>query len=249
MSDAQQRWDPSIHPPAAPKLAEKSNGGAPQAFLSYAWEGDSHSIWVFNLAKRLQEMSGVRVILDQCDLPPGSERLAFMERSVESSDFVILICTPTYAEKANSRDGGVGYESMVIAGALAKQIKTRKFIPVLRSGDWDSSLPTYIGSKTGVDLHGDPYSEIQYEQLFRALHGEPLQLPPVGPKPTLSSILTQPSTRPSQPVEPLKPATDKPQPNYLPFLPWGDSETGPCIDVIVTNCRDVIEAGRTCGFE
>jgi uncharacterized alpha/beta hydrolase family protein len=56
-----------------------------------------------------------------------------MEESVEDSDFVLLICTPEYAKKANKRRGGVGYEAMIITGELADDIQTTKFIPVLRS--------------------------------------------------------------------------------------------------------------------
>ena len=54
-----------------------------------------------------------------------------MEQAVAESDFVIVVCTPTYAERANKREG-VGYESMVITSALAERILTNKFIPVLR---------------------------------------------------------------------------------------------------------------------
>jgi hypothetical protein len=180
MSDAQQRWEPLIRPPAPP----------PQAFLSYAWEGDSHANWVFNLATRLME-NGVRIILDQWDLPLGSDQFYFMERSIETSDFVIVICTPTYAQRANSREGGVGYETRVITGEFAKKVESRKFITVLQSGDWDSSAPKYLKPMYGVDLRNDPYSQIQYEKLVRALHCEPVQPPPLGPKPAFSSTRTR----------------------------------------------------------
>jgi hypothetical protein len=32
-------------------------------------------------------------------------------------------------------------------------------------------------------------------------------------------------------------------------VPWGDSDPGPCIDVVVTNSQDVIAAGRAVGLE
>jgi hypothetical protein len=57
-----------------------------------------------------------------------------MEKAVADSNFVIVVCTPTYSERANKRQGGVGYESMVITGELAEHILTNKFIPVLRRG-------------------------------------------------------------------------------------------------------------------
>lgn len=38
-----------------------------------------------------------------------------MERAVEDSDFVLIICTPTtYKKKADQRLGGVGYEEFII---------------------------------------------------------------------------------------------------------------------------------------
>lgn len=227
-----------------PHVPLEKSADPPQAFVSYALESDQHTIWVRTLAARLQK-DGVRIILDQCDLAPGSDQFTFMERSIESSDFVIVICTPTYAEKANSREGGVGYESMVIAGALGKKIDSRKFIPVLRSGDWDSSRPTYLSSKWGVDLRNGPYFETQYEQLIRNLHGEPVQLPPLGPKPEFAA--RPPATPiPGGPIQPQNAGEREAKSN---LVKWSDGDAGPCINVIVTNPREVIEAWRAVGLE
>lgn len=235
MSNIPQRSEPIIQPPAAP----------PQAFLSYAWEGDSHANWVYNLATRLQE-SGIRIILDKWDLPLGSDQFYFMERHIDKSDFVIVICTPTYAQRADSREGGVGHETRVITSQFAKKIESHKFIPVLRSGIWDLSTPVYLKTIHGVDLSEEPYSQIQYEKLVRALHSEPIQPPPVGPKPAFSSTRTRIPAATSQPIGPFKPDIRDQQPNYLH---WGDSDPGPCMDVIVMNSTEVMEAGRTVGLE
>lgn len=247
MSDAQQRWEPLFRPvPLAPGPADKSKGGRPpRAFLSYAWESDSHTKWVIRLAERLQGESGIEINLDQWFLPPGSDRLHFMEQGIENSDFVIVICTPTYAERANSRDGGVGYESMVITSAFASRFRTPKFIPVLRGGDWNSSVPIYLRSKQGVNLRNDPYDETQYEQLVRVVHSEWVHPPPLGPKPAFSNRTEVPATT-GELVGPPKPGIRGPQPNNVA---WGDSDPGPCIDVVVVNSREVIEAWRTVGLE
>jgi hypothetical protein len=184
-SDGEEHSDQA--PPAPnPARVSKSVIGAPRALLSYSWDGLEHQQWVNNLAERLQKENGVEVVFDQWYLNPGDDRLHFMERGVADSDFVIVVCTPTYAERANRRERGVGYESMVITAELAKNILTNKFIPVLRGGTWDSSLPTYLGSKMGVDLSGEPFSEPEYEKLLRVLHGEPIQPPPLGKKPDFS---------------------------------------------------------------
>lgn len=156
----------------------------PTAFISYSWDSSEHKEWVLRLAERLREEGGVQVILDRWHLGPGADRTQFMEESISTSDFVLIVCTPSYATKANQRQGGVGYEAMIITSQLAHRIQQDKFIPVLRTGRWDdSSVPIWIQSKIGVDLRGMPYQEEQYELLLRALHREPLKPPPVGPKP------------------------------------------------------------------
>lgn len=175
---------------SAAGAANEESGGSrrsPMAFISYSWDSEAHKKWVLDLACRLRGKDGVEIILDQWHLQPGGDKAFFMEQSVAKSDFVILICTPNYAQKANIREGGVGYEAAIITGELAANIRQGKFIPVLRDGSWKSSLPLWIKSKVGVDLHDNPYSDGEYQNLLRALHNQPLQPPPVGPKPVFEN--------------------------------------------------------------
>jgi hypothetical protein len=172
---------------ARPDEVTRIPDSAPTAFISYSWDGAEHQDWVLRLAERLQSEGGVRVILDRWDLHPGGDRTHFMEESVVSSDFVLVICTPSYATKSKTRSGGVGYEAMIITGQLALQILQTKFIPILRAGKWDNSaVPAWILTKIGVDLRGDPYDEVQYELLLRTLHQAHLKPPPIGSKPVFS---------------------------------------------------------------
>lgn len=158
----------------------------PVAFISYSWDSEAHKAWVLDLATKLQKEGGVRVILDRWYLPPGGDKAVFMEKSVATSKFVILVCTPSYAERANNRMGGVGYEATIITAELAENINQGKFIPVLRDGDWKSSVPVWIKTKLGVNLQDNPYSDEEYQNLLRALHKEPLRPPPIGPKPVFN---------------------------------------------------------------
>ncbi len=160
--------------------------GGPTVLLSYSWESPEHKQWVRQLAEKLRVHGGVNVLLDQWELQPGMDRTFFMENGVSSSDFVLIVCTPHYAAKADNRDGGVGYEAMIITSQLAHDIKQNKFIPVLRSGDWDSSSPIWIKTKVGVDLRGDPYCEKEYQLLLRTVHQALPSAPPVGPKPVFA---------------------------------------------------------------
>jgi len=165
----------------------KQTDGIPTAFISYSWESDAHKAWVRQLAEKLRSQ-GVKVILDQWELTPGGDRTHFMESNIVASDFVIIICTPTYAIKGNKRDGGVGYEAMIITSQLARRILQDKFIPVLRSGNFDdSAVPVWLQSKIGVDLRGDPYDPKQYDILLRAVHRANEVAPPIGPKPVFAA--------------------------------------------------------------
>jgi len=185
-------------PSANPAIVAKAATDAPRAFLSYSWDGRDHQQWVTKFAERLQGESGVEMIFDGWHLKPGDDKLHFMEQAVAENNFVVVVCTPTYAERANKRQGGVGYESMVITSELAEHILTNKFIPVLRKGTWDSSLPIYLKSRMGVDLTDEPYREDEYERLLRVLHGEPIQPPRLGSKPVFPKRLGQLSNAESQ---------------------------------------------------
>jgi hypothetical protein len=142
---------------------------------------------VRGLAEKLRSQ-GVKVILDQWELNVGGDRTYFMESSIMASNFVLIVCTPNYALKGNRRDGGVGYEAMIITSQLAQRILQDKFIPVLRSGNWDDfAVPVWLQSKIGVDLRGNPYDPKQYDILLRALHKAHDVAPPIGPKPTFAA--------------------------------------------------------------
>jgi hypothetical protein len=174
------------HSAPTPGRAPNSTAGAPRAFLSYSWEASEHQQWVTEFAQRLQGESGVEITFDRWHLNPGDDKLHFMEQAITNSDFVLVVCTPTYKERANKRHGGVGYESMVITAEMAEQMRTNRFIPVLRKGAWASSVPTYLKSRMGIDLRDESRHQEEYERLIRALHGEPIQPPPLGNRPDFS---------------------------------------------------------------
>lgn len=237
MNGTRPGWEPLTQRIVGPGIADTSKGRPPQAFISYAWENHSHAKWVHDLAWRLQKEGGIRILLDQW-LDPGSDLSVFMEQGIQSCDSVIVVCTPTYAEKANGREGGVGYETMIISSDLGMQIETHKFIPVLRRGEWKSSLPTYLRSKRGVDLQNDPFSETQFKHLVHALHRVHIPQPPIGPKP---QFLAEPADVSGSIPEARDARSDQ--------VKWNEDDPGPCIDVNVTNSREVIEAGRAVGLE
>ncbi len=203
----------------------------PNTFVSYSWDTNAHKQWVHDLASRLRGL-GVNVTLDQWHAVPGDQLPEFMERAIRDNDFVLLICTPKYKSKSDNRQGGTGYEGDVITGeildsrSLSSEQRAkvnRKFIPVLREGDWQSSLPSSMGGKYGVDLRGDPYAEEQFTDLLETIHGRRRQAPPVGPNP-----FDQPPSAPRVPAVPRGP-----RPSTSAAMPPDETEPIRILNVIV----------------
>jgi hypothetical protein len=157
----------------------------PKVFISYAWESDINK-WVADFATRLRN-EGVAAVLDQWETNLGDPLPQFMEKAVRESDFVLLICTPRYREKSDSRKGGVGYEGHIITAEIFTKSNDRKFIPVLRKGDGDSAIPSWAQGKRYIDLSGNPYKEENYRELLITLLGKKPHPPPVGLPPDFRS--------------------------------------------------------------
>ncbi|HYX24526.1 MAG TPA: toll/interleukin-1 receptor domain-containing protein [Thermoanaerobaculia bacterium] len=150
----------------------------PSAFISYSWDSEEHRKWALELATRLRD-DGVETLLDQWHLIPGDQLPAFMEKAVRESEHVLIICTPRYKERSNRRQGGVGYEGDIISAEVFTTRNERKFIPVLRLGEWAHSAPTWLAGKYHIDLRGTPYKESQYQDLVTTLLGTRPMAPPV----------------------------------------------------------------------
>ncbi len=160
----------------------------PKVFVSYSHEGPEHDSWVLELAASLRK-NGVDAALDHWDLHPGQDTALFMESQIRDSDFVVLVCTSAYAEKSNIPRGGVGYEKNIISAEMLQSQDLRpKFIPVLRRGDFQTAIPTYLGSKYGIDFRESRDQAEGLLELLRAIHEvPPPSKPPIGPNPFLEA--------------------------------------------------------------
>lgn len=183
--------------PLAERLEQSEHGGKameseedqgkratshPTAFISYSWDNEKHKKWVRALAARLRH-DAVDAKLDQWETLPGDQLPQFMESAVSQNQFVLIICTPRYKERSDSRKGGVGYEGDIMTGEVLTTRNQRKFIPILRRGTWIEAAPVSLVAKRYVDLSEDPYSESEYEDLLTTLLGTREVAPPVGQSP------------------------------------------------------------------
>jgi hypothetical protein len=149
----------------------------PTAFISYSWDPEPHPSWVRELSARLRN-DGIETILDQWHAIPGDNLPLFMEQAIRENDHVIVICTPAYKRKSDDRLGGVGYEGDIMTGEAFVLKNRRKFIPVLRAGDWASAAPSWLLGSYYVDLRGHSW-ENRYHLLVDTLHNRLPEPPPV----------------------------------------------------------------------
>ena len=154
----------------------------PTAFISYSWDSEPHKGWVRRLGTRLRS-DGIDLTLDEWKLAPGDQLPQFMESAIRESDFVLIVCTPTYKAKSDRRTSGVGYEGHIITAELMTDKNDRKFVPILREGEWRDAAPSWLLGKLYIDLRGEPYPETNYQQLINALRGILPQPPPLGTTP------------------------------------------------------------------
>ncbi len=120
-------------------------------FFSYSHDDDEHKQWVRHAAADLANR-GFDPILDQNDLAPGKDILHFAEAAIESSTYVLMVCTPPYAAKANGRTRGVGWEAQLISSDLFSGLHQGKFIALLRRGEADSSVPKFMKNLLYIDV-------------------------------------------------------------------------------------------------
>jgi TIR domain-containing protein len=178
-------WDPpatisSNEPDKKNKEIHAAVDTAPTCFISYSHDDEDHKRWVRNLAEDLRA-NGVNVTIDQWDLGLTKDMTLYMETSVRESRFVLMVLTPNYTEKANKRQGGVGYESAIISSELFGQYAEGKFVPVKRSG---SEKPTFVGSKIYADFSDDSKYQESLEELLRHIYSSPkYPKPQLGPRP------------------------------------------------------------------
>jgi hypothetical protein len=164
----------------------------PKIFISYCWKPEANKQKVLLLAERLTN-DGIHVILDVWDLSEGQDKYHFMEQMVNNKDVirVLIICNKEYAEKANSKSGGVGSESLIISRDVYNHADQKKFIPIIFAKDEDGKecVPTFIHSRIYVDLSNDEIFESEYEKLIRNIFDKPeARRPALGTPPVYLSV-------------------------------------------------------------
>lgn len=169
---------------------------APRVFISYSHDSPEHKAWVLQLATDLRA-AGIDASIDQWDLAPGQDVASFMHDGISHADRVLLICTEPYVRKAESGQGGVGYERLIVTAEVIDSIETKKFVPIVRANEGENKVPRHLGPRLYIDFTNDHDYRQALEQLRRELLGAPATpKPPLGENPFSALIpLTVEPTR------------------------------------------------------
>ncbi len=136
-------------------------------FISYSWDSEEHKKWVKKFANALTD-KGIYILLDQY-VSGGVLLPLFMMYGIQIANKVLVIGTKNYVQKMMQIGSGAGFEGSIITSALFENITTNKFIPCLRSGDFNESFPSLIKDCKGFDFRDDDRFEQELDNLSREI--------------------------------------------------------------------------------
>ena len=154
-------------------------------FISYSWDSKEHQEWIHYLANRLRA-KGIVADMDIFETQQKSTHLhRMMVEKVRDSDFVIIVLTENYAKKADTFEGGVGFETQLALPLIMEN--PNKLIPImLHSGDYTKVFPYHLKGQHAIDFSNEEEFEENFEELIYRLYEKPRYfVEPVGEPPTL----------------------------------------------------------------
>jgi hypothetical protein len=159
----------------------------PRVFVSYSWDSNEHREQVGDFVLKMRS-AGIDAWFDQFEegAPPRSWPI-WMFREIDRAQFVLAVCTPTYArrvlgEEVEGEGQGAQWEGAIITSALYRSRLNEdvKYIPVYLESSGADHVPFFLADTSGYDV-GTPDG---LTRLLRHLHNEPTIRPtPVGHSP------------------------------------------------------------------
>jgi hypothetical protein len=150
-----------------------------KVLLSYSHDSPEHQQRVLTLANRLRS-DGIDCMIDQYVVVPAVGWTLWMEKQIEASDFVLMVCTETYFRRVRDDEEsgkglGVRWEGGLIYRALYRGGRSNtKFIPVLFETGDSVHIPGPVGDTNSYLVQ----TERGYEDLYRRLTNQPETIKP-----------------------------------------------------------------------
>jgi hypothetical protein len=108
-----------------------------------------------------------------------------METALKESDKVLIIFSENYQIKTMGRRGGVGYEYSILNAEICKNITdNKKYIPILRSGTKETSIPPFLQQLISLYIQDDSKYDEQIKEIVHCIFNKPLiSKPKIGSRP------------------------------------------------------------------
>jgi hypothetical protein len=157
----------------------------PRVFVSYTASSPQHQHWVTELATFLRA-NGINARLDRWHLRHGMDVAQWMCNELDQAERVVLICDELYAQKADGRHGGVGWEIRIVQGDLLTRpdsATTAKYLPVICSTEIVDGTPGFLKSVYCLHWPRSADEDDKRRELLEALYDVGPTAPPIGPPP------------------------------------------------------------------
>lgn len=144
-----------------------------KVFISYSHDSPEHRDSILAFSDQVRE-DGVDCYIDQyVNGAPADGWQRWMEKQIQSADFVLVVCTPTYLKRFNGEDRtggrGVNFEGVIISQVLYDNFQQNtKLIPVITDDGSLNNVPLILKSGSTYMLGKE------YETLYRVLTNQPL---------------------------------------------------------------------------
>lgn len=141
-------------------IRDRNQQPPPSCFISYAWGVSAHEKRVLQLAKDL-ERADVNVLIDrQSNARIGASVADFVDK-LDAVDFVIVVGTPDYLHKYQSRDQKYGHVVSAEIDLIQDRLtgsRRHSVLPALLAGDGPTSFPPLLRGA----VRGDLVTEAKY---------------------------------------------------------------------------------------
>lgn len=141
----------------------------PKVFVVYSWDSHQHSQWVKSFVDALI-CKGINVYFGQYGIEFGGSLATFLEKNTREAEYILIICTTEFKEKANKRHASAGLEGSFMFEELFTKENDEKYIPIVREGNPETVLPDFLVGKSAVILKdGDPNYQKSFDMLCELL--------------------------------------------------------------------------------
>jgi hypothetical protein len=155
------------------------------AFISYSWDSEGHKQWVMDLTNLLRR-NRVDAKIDRFITQSSTTNLnTMMITNIKNNDFIIVVLTEKFAEKADNLQGGVGFENALSLPILLEN--PDKLIFILRhQGSFRDAFPFHLKGYHVIDFSDNSKFDVSFQELLHRIYGVPLyEMEPLGAVPQL----------------------------------------------------------------